>query len=245
MNYELKSSIHNKKISLPIKIVFIFIIILLILHFTLPQLLSSAIMIIVKPFWNLNRGLEPDINMLLPETQNIIISQLKKENIELKDMLGRKESRNLLIAYILKKPPFSAYDSFVLDVGTKDGVSIGDKVYASGNILIGDIAEVSYSSSKARLYSSYGTEYEIFIGEKNIQTKAIGRGGGTFEAVIPRDTKISEGDTISIPDISNSVFGVVGNIIADPTHVFSTVVFSQPINIYEQKWVLISLEKNK
>ena len=237
MNYELKSSIHKEKFSLPLKIVSVIVLVLVILHLFVPTLLSNIFTVIAKPFWSIDKG-------VAVETQNAIITQLEKENQELKEILGRNETKDFVLAYILKKPPFTAYDSFVLDVGTKQGIKIGNKVYAMGNILIGDILEVSGSSSKVRLYSSYGTKYEIFIGKENIQAIALGRGGGTFETVIPRDVKVREGDIITIPDISNTVFGTVGTLITDPARAFSTVIFSQPLNIYEQKWVLISINKD-
>jgi hypothetical protein len=243
MNYEIKSSIRKSKFAGPLKVVTIIIIILVILHFIAPNLLPSFFTSIAKPFWNIGIGDRPDISLLSIDGQNNIISQLQKENKELKEQLGRPILKNSLLAYILKKPPFTVYDSFILDVGTNQGVAIGDKVYSFGDILIGEILEVSPSVSKVKLYSSYGEKYEVLIGEKNVQATATGRGGGSFEIVIPRDIKVAEDDSITIPNISNTVFGTIGEIIAEPARAFSTVIFSQPINIYEQKWVLISIKK--
>ncbi len=243
MSYELKSSIQRNKIGLPIKIVLLIVLFLVIVYFVAPNILSNTLLTIIKPFWSINRGETPDVATLSPSAQNILIRELQKENDDLKSALGRNEQNDFVLAYILKKPPFTAYDTFILDVGAEQGLKVGDKVYSSGNILIGDIAEVYHSTSKVILYSSSGTKYEVLIGNTNIQATAIGRGGGTFETVLPRDVKIYEGDTVSVPDISNSVFGIVGKIIADPVRTFSVIIFSQPINIYEQKWVLVSLTK--
>lgn len=245
MNYELKSSIKRSKVSMPFKVLMTVVVILVILHFILPNLLADILMTVARPLWILNKDNSVNISMLLPETQNALIAELKKENLELKKILNRKESDNLILSYILKKPPFTAYDSYIIDVGSKDGISIGDKVYASGNILIGTVAEVNRNSSKVNLYSSYGNKFDILIGNNDIEAVAVGNGGGSFTAIIPRDLKVSEGDIILIPDITNSVFGTVGKIIIDPARAFSTVFFSQPINIYEQKWVLVSINKSK
>lgn len=239
MNYELKSSIRRGGVGWPIKIVIVIVLILVALHFVAPLFLSSVFTAIVRPFWNIGIDDKRYISQVSDNTKDIIISQLTKENSELKEIMGRKISNNIVIAYILKKPPYTAYDSFILDIGSKNNVTIGDKVYADGNILIGEIVEVLVSTSKVKLYSSYGEKYEILIGENNIQATATGRGGGSFDTVIPRDVKVLEGDTIVIPNISGSVFGIVGKVISDPARAFSTVIFSQPINLYEQKFVQI------
>ncbi len=243
MNYELKSSIKRSKIGMPFKVVIIVIIALIVLYFISPNLITNILMTVAEPLWGGGKDTSVNIQMLLPETQNAIIAELKKENNELKSILNRKENNNVLLAYVLKKPPFTAYDSYIIDVGIRDGVKLEDKVYASGNILIGTIAEVNNSSSKVNLYSSYGNKFDILIGENNVEAIATGNGGGTYISIVPRDVKVAEGDTILIPDISNSVFGRVGKILIDPARAFSTVMFSQPINIYEQKWVLVSLNK--
>ena len=242
MNYELKSSIKRNRISLPFKVMIVVILILFILHFIAPNFISNILMTFVRPLWIIDRNSNVKVSMLLPETQNAIIAELKKENIELKNILNRKESKNVLLAYVLKKPPFTAYDSYIIDVGSNDGVKINDKVYASGNILIGKISEVNSNFSKVNLYSTYGNKFDILIGENNVEAVAMGSGGGTYMSIIPRDVKVAEGDTILIPDITNSVFGRIGKVIIDPARAFSTIIFSQPINIYQQKWVLVSLD---
>ncbi len=243
MNYELKSSIKRNRINMPSRVVIIVIVISIILYFISPNLVSNILMIIAQPLWSVNKDNSVSISTLLPETQNAIIAELKKENIELKNILNRKENTDVLLAYVLKKPPFTAYDSYIIDVGYKNGVKIGDKVYASGNILIGTVAEVNNTSSKVSLYSSYGNKFDILIGENNVEAVATGNGGGTYISIVPRDVRVTEGDSILVPDITNSVFGRVEKIIIDPARAFSTVMFYQPINIYEQKWVLVSLEK--
>jgi cell shape-determining protein MreC len=239
MNYELKSSIKTTKISLPIRIVTLIFVVLIALHFIFPVFLGNLFITVARPFWSFGNIEKPSTDEL-SQLQNVVNTQLQKENIELKEMLGRKDPKNIVVAYILKKPPFTAYDSFILDIGSRGNIKIGNKVYSSTGMLIGEIDEVSNSTSKVKLYSSYGEKYEVLVGDKNIQVTATGRGGGSFETVVPRDTKVKEGDTVIIPDISNAVFGVVGKIIADPARAFSTIIFSQPINIYEQKWVTVS-----
>jgi hypothetical protein len=47
---------------------------------------------------------------------------LKKENEDLKALMGRKEDKNMILSQVIKKPPYSPYDSFILDVGEGHGI---------------------------------------------------------------------------------------------------------------------------
>ena len=241
MSYEHKSNVQPKRIGMPIKIISVIVLILVILYLFIPTLLSSFFAAIARPFWNIEKNVKEGTAYISPELQNATIIELQKENADLKKLFNERVSSSTVVAYILKKPPFSAYDTFIIDVGTNAGVKDGSKVYVMGKVIIGEIAEATPTTSKVKLYSSFGEKYEVFIGSKDIQATAIGRGGGAFEAVLPRDVKIQEGDTVTIPHLSTTVFGIVRKIIADPARAFSTILFSQPVNIYEQKWVEIDI----
>lgn len=244
MNYELKSSIRKNKISLPIKVLIIIAFIIFILYIFVPSLFSSLLLPLANPLWSIRFNISTTTYMVPEGAKDLIIDKLNKENEELKSLLGRASTSRTILAYILKKPPFTAYDSYIIDIGSNNNVKKGDKVYLYGNILVGEISEVYGETSKVLLYSSFGQKYDVIIGSQNIQATATGRGGGAFEAILPRDVKVSIGDQVNIPDITNAVFGTVIDIISEPANVYSTIVFSQPINIYEQKWVQIH-EENK
>src|SRR3989344_3226464 len=61
---------------------------------------------------------------------------------------------NIFLKEILAKPNKSFYDTLVIDIGLKQGVKVGDSVFALGNIPIGRIAEVHAYSSKVILFFS-------------------------------------------------------------------------------------------
>lgn len=237
MSYEHKSNINKKKIRGPIKIILIICALILLTNIAFPTLLTSISTAIIRPFWG--KEIKQGISVELRDT---IILQLQNENAELKKSLGRNIASSTVMAYIIKKPPYTAYDIYIIDIGKDENIKIGDKVFSIGNVLLGEVAEVNGNTSKVKLYSSYGEKFDITIG-KNIQATANGKGGGTFEVILPRDTQINEGDIVSSPNIHVSVFGIVRKIIIDPAKTFYTVLFSQPVNIYEQKIVLI--EKTK
>lgn len=177
-----------------------------------------------------------------------------KENIELKDILGRKNERvDLVLASILAKPNQSPFDTLLIDIGENNGLKIGDRVFAFGNIPIGRVAEVYHNYSKVVLFSSSGEATPVVVSPKpnldanpatqNIFLEAIGRGGGNFEVIIPRDFVIAKDDQVVLAGITPYVLGVVETVISDPRDSFQKALLVSPVNIQEIKFVQVQLEK--
>lgn len=236
MNYVLKSSIKERRVRFPIKSAIALGIILVIFYVAFPRALPAFFTTLFGPLWTVEKNIRGE-TYVAPLTENALMRQLQDENQNLKSILARKGDRALTLGYILKKPPFSAYDIFILDIGSTDGVQVGNPVYVLGEILIGEIAETDAHISKVKLYSSFGEKFDVFIGPKSLSAHAIGRGGGSFEAELPRDSAVKEGDIVTIPSVANGTFAVVSKVLADPARPFATILFSQPFNLYEQKWV--------
>lgn len=234
MSYEHRSSVRNNRVPNTVKILSLTVLVLFIIYFFFPNFLPNILTRLVSPFWSLGTR-----SVVTDELQNATITELQIENEDLKNILHRNASSSpMILAYIVKKPPFTAYDSYIIDIGNNN-VGIGYKVYAQGNVLLGEIVEVNGNLAKVKLYSSYGEKFTALIGKNNIQASVIGNGGGSFEAVLPKDVKISLGDNVTVPDVNGSVFGIVKDITIDPARSFSTILFSQPVNIYELKWVQV------
>src|SRR3989344_229406 len=72
-------------------------------------------------------------------------NSLFSENILLKEAFGRvglENQANMVLAGILSKPNKSLYDTLLIDAGTDEGLQIGNRVFALGNVPIGRVAEV-------------------------------------------------------------------------------------------------------
>lgn len=259
MSYVLKTREKKNSFTTPFRTVLAVALVLVIFYLFAPSALSSFFVYIARPFWNIEEkvdsgGMLVDVEELIIENEGLKIELAQKEGIylqtdfiikeneELKKLLGREDSSSLILAKVLKRPPFSPYDIFVLDIGSVDGIKAGDRVYAVGSIVIGEILEAGKETSKAKLYSSSGEKHNVFLGENAIEAVAYGKGGGVFEVSVPRDTKIKKGDSVTIPSLNDNFLAVVEDIISDPSHPFSTVLFAQPVNIYELKWVQVKKE---
>ncbi len=259
MSYVIKTNSRGRRASsIAVRVVLTLVVLLILLYFIAPGALPSFFTMLIRPFWNVEQSVRygdsfvivsdvvkenADLRKVLAENEGKYLQAdfLEKENAELKKLLGRAERGTFILAQILKKPPISAYDIFILDQGSNNGIRVGNKVYALGSIPIGEIIEVTSNTSKVRLFSSSGEKYTVFIGENNIEATAYGKGGGTFEASVPRDTKIAKGSAVTIPELSNNFLGRVEDIISEPSHPFATVLFNQPLNIYELRWVEVEM----
>jgi cell shape-determining protein MreC len=252
----------KKNIFFSILIVIIFIVI-----FSL-QLVRDLLFTAGSPLWslknNVNSFISENINLLnskkdlIKENDSLnnqiksneknlaLYDLIKKENDDLKNILNRKKiGQDFLLSSVLVKPFLSPYDTLIIDVGSSSGVMINDKVLADGNTFIGYISEVYDNNSKVVLYSSPGEKVNVLIGNNNVEKEAVGLGGGNFKVEMPRESDIKVGDNITIPSISTNVFGVVEKIEFKESDSFQSVLFKNPTNISELKWVEVLLSKNK
>ncbi len=176
------------------------------------------------------------------ETKMINYNSILSENINLKEILGRKDEKTtFILSAILGKPNQSPYDTLIIDVGIKDMIKIGDLVFALGNVPIGAIAKTYLNSSKVVLFSNSGEKTQVVLGNKDIFMEAVGRGGGNFEVFLPRDFTLSKGDQVVLPGIRPYVLGIVETIISDPRDSFQKALLVSPVNIQELKFVQVEV----
>ena len=173
---------------------------------------------------------------------------LSDENIKLKEIFGRSENRELILAAILAKPDRSPYDTLILDVGSEEGIEARSIVYAFGNIPIGKVSDVYPGSSKAILFSNPGEKTEVLVslgrspsGEagKDIFMQVVGRGGGNFEMTLPRDLVLEKGTEVQLPGLAPRALAIVETILSDPRDAFQKALLVSPVNIQELKFVEI------
>lgn len=169
---------------------------------------------------------------------------LLKENYDLKEILGRKkENTNMVLAVILSKPNQSIYSTLTIDVGIEQGIKIGDMVFALGYVPIGRISDVYQNSSKVILFSSAGEKNQGIISSEfsglreDIFVEVVGRGGGNFETILPRDFVFKKGDQVIWPGFNPYVFALIENTISDLRNPFAKTLLTSPVNIQNLKFV--------
>jgi len=198
---------------------------------------------------NKNLKLELDTEKARASNYNSILD----ENLRLKGILGRTqkegEKSNLIVSAILSKPNQSLYDTLIIDVGEKYGIKEGDLVLALGNVPIGKVSLVYANSSKVILFSNPKEKTDVVVAGKfvyvddldaeggGVFTQVVGRGGGNFEMVLPRDLTLLKGTEVHLPGITPYVVGVVETIISDPRDAYQKALLVSPVNIQELNFV--------
>jgi cell shape-determining protein MreC len=197
---------------------------------------------------NENLKLQLNENKALMSNYNSLLA----DNTNLREILGRKDEKMpMILGTILSKPNQSLYDTVVIDAGAKEGLKVGDMVFALGHSLtgealgtvpIGRVSNVYPNSSKIILFSNSGEKTQVVIGN-NIFMEVIGRGGGNFEMILPRNLTLAKGDQVVLPGIVSRVLAVVETIISDPRDPFIKALLTSPVNIQELKFVEVEVVK--
>jgi cell shape-determining protein MreC len=158
----------------------------------------------------------------------------------LKNIFNREnEGARGVIAAVLSKPPVAPYDMLVVDAGEKDGVRTGDFVQTQDGSVAGRVGVVSLRSSRVTLFSSYGQEIEVLVGEERIASRAEGLGGGNFKIRLPRETEVIVGSPVFASAPSLKKIGLVESVRFDPSDSFKTVFFKSAQSVFSLRWVEI------
>jgi len=173
----------------------------------------------------------------------LMLDSLRKENETLRSLLGRSTTGRMVLATVLSRPPFSPYDSLIIDAGTEEGIALGDKVYASTDVLLGDIVEVYSHTSKVDLYSSPGRVFPVLVGLSALQVEAEGRGGGNFRVTLPVEVDVEKGDPVRFAQSKSNVIGVVEEIEVDSSDSLQEIHFKMPLSVFEISYVEVSVSK--
>lgn len=188
---------------------------------------------------SLARDLEDSKNKLTEsEARMVNYNTVVDENESLKEILGRKdEKKSMLLAVVLGKANQSLYDTLIVDIGEVQGVNVGAKVFALGNIPIGYVEVAYQNSSKVILFSN--SEERTNINLKGTLFDLVGRGGGNFELTLPRDFTIEKGEQAVLPGITPYTIAVVETILSDSRDSFKKALLVRPFNISSLKFVQI------
>ncbi len=160
------------------------------------------------------------------------------ENTSLKEILGRKNEKiKMTLAAILAKPNQSPYDTLIIDAGKAQNIGVGSLVFALGNVPIGKVDTVYEKSSKIILFSNSGEKTQVVLSGKSVFMELVGRGGGNFEMIMPKDFTLAKGDEVVMPGINPYLMARVETILSDPRDAFVKALLVSPVNIQEQKFV--------
>ena len=184
-----------------------------------------------------NIALESEVESL--KLKEIDYDTLSKENIDLKNELGRKTFTSRVVARIISRPPASPYDTVVIDSGSADGVLLGSKVYLSDSMIVGTISNVTPHTSLVELFSNGSLKKETLLARTGAGFVLEGQGGGNFKLDVPKDTDILWGDNFMYPGLSTALVGTVYYIDTNSQSSFKTVYLRLPVNVFSSKYLYV------
>ncbi|MFA6353751.1 MAG: rod shape-determining protein MreC [Candidatus Paceibacterota bacterium] len=190
--------------------------------------------------YNQNQKLQAQVDF--NNARNSNYDSVVAENVSLKEILNRKgEKASMILATILSKPNQSIYDTLIIDAGAQQGIKEGDIVFALGNVPIGRVSLVYDNSSKVTLFSSTGEKTQVIISSKDVFLELIGRGGGNFEMILPRDFTLQKGDQVSMSGIYPYVLAEVVTTISDLRDPVKKILLTSLVNIQGLKFVEVEI----
>lgn len=254
MTYHQRSSRKKRKKSTAIFIVIIlFVLLFSIFNITFPKSIINTVgypvikvkNFVLSPFSGIGSYFETK-NSLIKENEELkddvarlnvdvlTFGLIGEELKELKENFGLNSEEERTLANVLVRPPYSPYDTFVIDLG-RDEVFEGSPVYYN-NVRIGIIGSVDKNTSIVKLLSSSGNKFQVRI-NRSIDTEAYGQGGGRFLAILPKDADINVGDVITIPELTPGVFATVQVIESTEGDTFKGVFFNTPVKLSDISFV--------
>jgi cell shape-determining protein MreC len=174
---------------------------------------------------------DSESNRLLTQYQALLYTHTMQKVEELERALALRPLETYVSARVIARPPHTHFDSLIIDQGSNAGVVAGDSVTAFG-VMVGSVSSVSSGTAVVQLTSSPGATRDFELGEPRAVVVAEGKGGGSFEALVPRDVALSIGDVVT--DIESGYpVAVVRGIASSTNDVTNTLYLSLPVALVD------------
>lgn len=145
------------------------------------------------------------------------LTYVMEENTELRTLMGASTSPSRILAGVIARPPYTPYDTLILDKGSADGIIEHAPVYYGAGHVLGYVHAVFPHLSYVTLFSSPGVESTVYLFGSNLFTTAYGEGGGVVHLSIPQGITLTKGDVVVLPSLDAGVLGAVDEIQSIPT----------------------------
>lgn len=156
------------------------------------------------------------------------VSQLEEENEFLKEKLNliNKKSWETNLAYIIGRD-FENNRSFVIDNGSRDGITVGMAVIIKGEVVIGKISDVNYGSSKVKTILDTQSKIAAVTAASKISGLAQGLGSDISLNLIAKDKTPEVGDLVISSGVDGLwprglVVGKIKSVRSEETAVFNS-----------------------
>ncbi len=181
------------------------------------------------------------------------LEDLKIQNAQLREELGfvRRTAAPFVAADILAKSVQNTSSRFVVNVGSKQGIRVGDPVVSGEGLLVGKVAEVMPGASTVASLTDPSHVTAVSLVNEHA-TIGIARGiQGDLLSIsfIPLEEIVSVNDLIVTSGLESGVpsgliVGVINAVTQDPTSLFQSAVVEPLSDMRRLSSVLILLQEN-
>jgi len=150
---------------------------------------------------------------------------------KLSEEFGTSPPAQSVVARVISRPPFVAYDTLLLNKGSAEGIVLGARVFENvAHMPIGTITTIERHFSHVTLFSHPDNRVQIAVGSSSALFEAKGSGNGVLEAKLPKAQEIALGETIRIPKESAFSYGTVEHIQSTDSNPFLLLQFRLPVD---------------
>lgn len=167
--------------------------------------------------------------------------RLLQENMQLRSMARAGGEEERLVARVLARPDYLAYDLLQIDKGTSDGVVVGAPVYTGVDSIVGLIVHATPKYAFVDLFTSPGFESTAYIFGPNVFAPIEGVGGGVARVKLPQGVPITPGQLVILPGVSNGVYGEIVSVQNEPTQPEQYGFISPPLAMNNLLYVSVGL----
>lgn len=167
----------------------------------LPEAQKTVNQLLLKP-----DQLESEYQRLLSE--NAQLQSLAQENAELRSLLALKQQKSyqLAVANVLSRDLINQ-NLLILDLGSKQGVQVGQAVVVNEGVIVAKIIEVREDASVARLLTDNLSKIAVSIGENQAVSGILegSLGLGMKLHYIPQNQEVKKGDLVVTSRLSENI----------------------------------------
>lgn len=180
-----------------------------------------------------NQALREQNLALSAENQALVDKSASLESL----LGGRGAPMQGIVAGVIAHPPESPYDSYLVGMGSDDGVVLNMEAFGAGGVPLGIVTAVEAHFARITLFSAPDSKTAGWIGKAKVPLVLLGAGAGTFQAFAARAASITVGDSVYLPGPGALPVGSVVRIDSDPSSPTVSLRIQPALNLFSQTWI--------
>ncbi len=166
--------------------------------------------------------------------QNLVLSAKVSDLTRLLGASPREEPG--VIAGVIARPPQAPYDVLLVDTGSGTVVP-GMLALTAGNTPVGTVESVTGRGARIVLFSAPGQSLSGWIGEGREAITLLGRGAGSWSALVQKDVPLAIGDLVYLAGRGAIPVGRVRAVESSLSSPTVTVHIAPLTNLFSTTWV--------